>query len=117
MLFNIFVGDMDYRMECTLSKFADDTKLTSAVDMLEGKDAIQTDLDRLQRWAHANLMKFNNAKCKVLHLGQGSLKHRHSLGREWLENSHEEKDLEVSIDERFDLCTYSSEGQPYPGLS
>jgi len=74
-LFNILVSHMASVSECTLGKFADDTKLCGVVNTPEEWDAIQRDLDRLVRWAHVNLMKFNKAKCKVLHMGQGNPKH------------------------------------------
>jgi len=81
-LFNTFVGDMDSGIECPLSRFADDTNLSGVVDTLEGRDASQRDLDRLERWVHANLMKFNKAKSKVLYMGRGNPKHKSRLGRE-----------------------------------
>ena len=46
VLLKIFISDIADGIECILSTFADDTKLSGAVNTLEGREAIEWDLDR-----------------------------------------------------------------------
>jgi len=79
------------------------TKLSDAIDMPEGRDVIQKDMDNLNKWVCVNLLRLIKAKCKVLHLGQGNPRYQYRLGDDEIESSPEKKDLAILVDEKLDL--------------
>lgn len=106
LLCRVFLNGTDCGIECTLSKYADDTNLSSAVDTTEGWDAIQKDLDKLENWAHEDLMKFN--KCNEVQqlcctwAGAWVRRHEHKLG-EVVESSPAKRDLRILVGEELDM--------------
>ena len=107
MLFTIFISDRENRIWYTLIKFQ--MTPSGTVDTVEGRDAIQRDLDRLKRRTH--LMTFSEAKCKVLWVEATT-----DLSTNWEKNS-----LRVALKRRScgyesAVCSCSLEGQQHLGL-
>ncbi|PKU48219.1 rna-directed dna polymerase from mobile element jockey-like [Limosa lapponica baueri] len=90
-------------IECTLSKFADDMRLSHAIDTSEGLYAIWRDLDKLKKWGHMKIMSFNKTKQRVLLLCQGNYPYQYRLEDKAIEGSPAKKDLGILTDEKMDM--------------
>lgn len=47
-------------------------KLGWNVDLLEDRNGLQRDLDRLDCWSRSSWMRLNKAKCQIVHLGHNN---------------------------------------------
>ena len=84
------------------------------VDLLEGRRALQRDLEWLDGWAESNKMKFNKFKCRILHFGHNNPLQCCRLGMVWLDSAQAERDLRVLVqltEHEPAVCPGGPEGQ------
>ena len=70
ILFRIYVNDLpDYiQNNSTVKLFADDTIMYHTITNQHDSNALQEDLDALQRWESDWLMLFHPQKCQTMHI-------------------------------------------------
>ncbi|HKJ81868.1 MAG TPA: reverse transcriptase family protein [Ignavibacteriaceae bacterium] len=102
LLFIIYINDIDEGILSKLNKFADDSKVGKGIKCRQDVEMLQSDLDKLSKWAEDWQMTFNLEKCNVLHCG-AKFNHLSETSKYILNNSElqsvtKEKDLGVTID-------------------
>lgn len=80
-MFYIIINDPDEVIKGTISQFADDTKLDGSVDLLEGRRALQRNLDRLDKSGNIKDMRFSKALCQILHFGHNNPMQCYRMGQ------------------------------------
>ena len=98
LLFLLFVNELPEWISTNIKMFADDTKLWQRIRSESDSGSLQHDIDNLDAWSNKWQLKFNPAKCTVMHVG-----HRmdtkyyigDGTGRVLIKPAVEERDLGV----------------------
>ena len=76
---------------------------TSSQGLLDYLYLLQKDLDRLDQWAEANCMRFNKAKCQVLHFGHNNPCNDTGLGESGWKAAWWKRNLGVLVDSQLNM--------------
>ena len=106
-LFIYFINDLPLTSTVETKIFADDTKVYTSIQNEQDANNLQMTINNMHQWTNTWLLKFNQSKCNVLHLGENNPRHKYYIGDE--PNRTEmtvttlEKDLGVHIDEKLNF--------------
>ena len=109
LLFLVYINDLPEMVRSSAKVFADDTKLYRTVSAGPDAQELQNDLDSLHVWSQNWQLPFNANKCKVMHLGKGSIDKEYSIDGEVLQTVDMEKDLGVIIDKKLKFHQHAAQ--------
>jgi len=93
------LNDLDDGSRCTFSRFADDAKLGSMIDVPDGSAA----WTGLGSWIDTTLTKLITGKCEVVLLQRSNPRHYYRIDTNWLESSSVGKDLGVLVNNKLTM--------------
>jgi ribonucleases P/MRP protein subunit RPP40 len=97
LLFVIFINDPIVGVLNVLKLFADDTKIMSEIVNDDSCNVLQDDLNKFSDWSKEWSIKFNEDKCKVMHIGKTNPHHDYKMNNHILKKTEIERDLGVII--------------------
>ena len=102
MLFVCYINDMPDVVDSPIHMFAEDTKISRQMTAQSAQVTLQTDLKQLEAWTRKWQLRFNQKKCKVMHLGQYNHHYDYTItsgGKDTtMGETTNERDLGVQID-------------------
>ena len=87
--------------------FADDSKIFLELSTPDDTEVLQTDLRSLESWTDIWQLKFNDSKCKVIHMGRTNPETEYTMNNVTLEKSTCEKDLGVRVDQKLTFSEHT----------
>ena len=97
VLFVIFINDLPDDINGKVKMYADDTKMYRRITAAQDHQDMQADLERLDDWSKKWQLRFNEKKCKIMHLGKQE-KESYNLGNSVMSVTEGERDLGVFVD-------------------
>ena len=81
ILFIIFINEISEFLISLSELYADDTKLMKEIRTPNDIRLLQEDINKIVKWTRNWLMKLNESKCKVMHIGGKNKTTRTQLSR------------------------------------
>jgi len=98
VLFLLYINDLpDVLRDCSISIFADDSKIFFKADTGEDCAKIQSDINRVLSWCENWQLSVAAAKCNILHIGRANSKQMYTMGGNVIASISDMRDLGVLV--------------------